>query len=844
MLLGVPSVQAQQIYSIVGTVLDGADGGRVGNAIVRIAQSNLSTRADSAGHFRLSGLGSGGYKLIVSADGYSSADTNVTVPGPELTIIISRRTYRLQPVLVTAQIASERKSPVTFSNLSRKAIQDQFIVQDVPVILSQLPSMIQYSENGEGVGYSYVTMRGFDQSRISVMINGIPQNDPEDHNVYWIDVPDLQSSTQSVQVQRGAGSEFYGPPAIGGSINLLTSNFSSEKKLNVTFGIGTTGSPGDIKFVSPILSSESGPSSSGIIQKYSATFSSGIVSESYSFYAHIAKTLSDGYRQDSWVNLDSYFLNATRYDDDATTEINIYGGPIADGLSYLGLPKFAALDRTLRTQNWDDWSADSNSVSYSSHATRYISADGRDTVFAVPRRQPEVENFSQPHIELLNEWKISPSVTLNNSFFVVDGSGFFDYDGSWADTSYFRMTYQNGFSPVQNPTDALIHAYEDLQQFGWLPRITLEHDNGTLVLGSELNRSFSDHWASIRSADNLPADFPLDFRYNEWHARTDVAAFYGHELYELASRTTAMVDLEYEFKQYLFYGEKFVGNRFTVPYHFLNPRIGINYDLSSTSNIYASASRTSHEPQLSSIYNADESSGGEIPHFGLNPDSTINFGHPLVTPETLNDFEMGYGYHSAQLSLGVSAYWMEFYDELISNGLLDKYGQPIAGNAKRTRHVGLELESNWAVNQNISLYGNFTLSRNRLINFTAYSDADGNPVAAGILLDGNRISGFPDLLGNIRATYSTGDFSLMLLGQYVGSQYTDDFQLSSREIDPYFVMSAWISYTIRNALAFSAVEFKLYVNNLFNTIYIAHGEGIYFYPAAERNFFLNCSINL
>ncbi len=79
------------------------------------------------------------------------------------------------------------------------------------------------------------------------MVNGIPQNDPEDHNVYWIDMPDLQASTQSIQIQRGAGNEFYGAPAIGGSINLQTANLANERELNFTFGAGSTGSDGMVK---------------------------------------------------------------------------------------------------------------------------------------------------------------------------------------------------------------------------------------------------------------------------------------------------------------------------------------------------------------------------------------------------------------------------------------------------------------------------------------------------------------------------------------------------------------------------------------------------------------------
>ena len=108
--------------------------------------------------------------------------------------------YQMSPVVVTATQATERKSPVTFSNLTPQSLRERYSVQDVPVLLSELPSITTYSENGNGIGYNYINLRGFDQRRISVMINGVPQNDPEDHNVYWIDFPDLLASTDNIPV--------------------------------------------------------------------------------------------------------------------------------------------------------------------------------------------------------------------------------------------------------------------------------------------------------------------------------------------------------------------------------------------------------------------------------------------------------------------------------------------------------------------------------------------------------------------------------------------------------------------------------------------------------------------
>lgn len=835
LLLIVASVSAQERFTLSGLVLDGSDSTTISGARIALSTTGKSIPVSSLhvfavtpadGRFEFTGIAKRSYILEVSAGGYYSLKDSVELPAGMLTIFLTRKTYKLMPILVTAQLAEVRRSPVTFSDLPDSIIATQMTFQDIPVLLSQLPSVTMYSENGEGIGYSYITMRGFDQQRISIMVNGIPQNDPEDHNVYWIDMPDLLANTQNIQVQRGAGNEFYGAPAIGGSINLETTNSANDHEINFSFGVGSTGS-------------------NGTVQRYSTTLSSGLIDNKYSVYAHVAKNITDGYRQDSWVNLDSYFLNATRYDEDITTEVNIYGGPISDGLSYLGLPKFAALDKNLRTQNWDDWNIDSNAVNYSPHMTRFVA--GRDTVYAVPRRSAENENFSQPHFELINEWKISPTASFTNSLFAISGSGFYNYDGSWADTSYFRISSAYGFNPEINPTDALIHAYESLEQYGWLPRLSIQHYRGNLVLGAELDRNYSDHWASIEWAQGLPLNLPANYHYNEWHARTDVATVYGHEYYDLDRQLTLMFDLEYEFKQYQFFDEEFVGNKFEVPYHFINPRFGLNYNLSHESSAYLSLSRTSREPPLASIYNADESSGGEVPHFALNRDSTLNFGDPLVHPESLSDFEIGYHYNKGDVNLGVTGYWMEFNNELVSNGVLDQYGQPVDGNATKTRHIGIELELSTSLTDYLYLYGNVAVSRNKIIRYTYYesqTDSSGNAFTTSYNLDGNTIGGFPEVLGNVRATLAFGRFSFVLLGQYVGSQYTDNFQSSLDEIDPYFVLNGWLSFEIENFSPVPSITFKLYGNNLLNRIYIAHGEGQFFFPAATRTVFLNCSVNL
>ena len=247
--------------------------------------------------------------------------------------------FYLRPIIITATEAHARETPATFSNLTQEQLADRYTMQDVPVLLSELPSMTYYSENGNGIGYNYVNLRGFDQRRLSVMINGVPQNDPEDHNVYWIDFPDLLGSTGSIQVQRGAGSDFYGPPAIGGSINLATNPFNRRPGTTLEMDLGFQ---------------EFGDSTSSLplsTRKYQMSVNSGLVGGQYMFYGRLGKILSGGYRVNSWVDLNSYFLGALRIDRDMTTRLHVFGGPLTDGLAYLGLPKFVNENLRLRRQN-------------------------------------------------------------------------------------------------------------------------------------------------------------------------------------------------------------------------------------------------------------------------------------------------------------------------------------------------------------------------------------------------------------------------------------------------------------------------------------------------------------
>ncbi|MBI2619275.1 MAG: TonB-dependent receptor [Ignavibacteriales bacterium] len=801
----ISAAPAQERGSVSGRVLDAESLKPLMNANILIHGTTMGTSTGKDGEFALHQVRPGEQTIIATYVGYERFERRIAVSDQqtiEMVIRLAPTVLPGQTIVVTATRGRERETPATFSTLQAKELAARYSTQDIPQLLSELPSTTFYSENGNGIGYNYLNIRGFDQRRISVMINGVPQNDPEDHNVYWLDFPDLAASLQDAQVQRGAGSAFYGPAAIGGSVNLITSNFGSSPAITLFSGYGSFNT-----------------------RKFSVSAHSGLIGDQYAVQARLSKITSDGYRERSWTDFSSYFLSAVRFDETMTTQLNFYGGPIADHLAYYGIPKEDAYspDESRRRAN--------------------------------PIQRPEeIENFSQPHYEFLHEWRINDRLTLNNTLFLVTGEGFFDYDGSWAPYSYYRITPQNGFNVPGDPDtlfipNALIRAWVGNVQYGWLPRVTLKHDGGELTIGMEARVHRSLHWGSLRWGEQLPAGVTPEYRYYEYRGAKDIFSAYAHEVYRLRPDLTLLFDIQYAYNKYRLFDEKYVGTDFSVPYHFLNPRFGLNYNLDDRWNMYVQVSRTSREPRLKNLYDAAESStpaswGAVVPQFEERITGGYDFLKPMVKPESLTDLEVGGGFSMDAFKATANVFLMEFTNEIIKSGRLDRFGQPVTGNAERTRHLGVEVTATARMGA-VEVHGNMTISRNRLTRYTVY-DA-GVPFS----LDGNAIAGFPDVLGNVRLSYASHGFNAAVSVQHVGSFYTDNFQdpdggktEPDRTVDAYTVAYAWLGYRIPSVPFAQGIEARLQVNNLLNTIYASHGEGGDFFPAATRNVFASLRVTL
>jgi len=789
-----------------GVVRDASTGMPLTGANVLLLPGERGMPTDRAGRFSFDHLKPGAYSLRISYVGYRTVVQEITVAQTDVSVRIDMYSAPSPgpEIEISAIKARERFSPVTFSDLRREDIAKEYTVQDIPVLLSDLPSATFYSESGHGIGYNYLRIRGFDQRRLAVMVNGIPQNDPEDHNVYWINLVDLLGNTEEIQVQRGAGSAFYGPPAIGGSINIVTGDFSDRKGITLSGGAGSYNT-----------------------QRFALAVASGLIDDKYTFYGRLSRISSDGYRDHSYLKASSYYLAASRYDERVTTRVNVYGGPLEDGLVYRGLPKFAIKNREERRKNYNYWEA----------------ADGKYT-YTQTRRPQEHEQFNQPHYEVLNEWRVTDRLFLNSALFHVVGQGYFDFDGTgWTNASYFRMTPEYGFDAPVDPINPIIRAYVDNRQVGWLPRVTIKHDNGTFVSGFELRRHRSLHWGRVQWAEGLPEGLDPHRHYYEYRGGKDIAAVYAQEQYRLSSRINLMGNVQYVFNRYTLFDESYVGTDFNVDYHFINPRLGINYNLSDAWNLYSNVSWTNREPRLKNLYDAGESSGGATPQFAMIDDNRYDFSSPVVKPEQLLNIELGAGFTRNRHRVLFNGFLMDFKDEIVRRGGLDRFGQPITGNAEKTLHLGLELSARYHPTEHLTLDVNGMFSRSRLKSHTVFVRNEQREYVP-FALDGNRIAGFPEQIANVKLTWRRYGVTAVASWKYVGDQFTDNFQDDDRRVDAWNIVNLIIGYRTPAFMGFRSAEIRLAINNLFDVLYAQSGVDDQFFVGAERNFFFDLSFDL
>ena len=204
-------------FSISGKIIDSETKQGLAGATIVLENTVKGTVSDAQGNYILKPLKKGAYSLKVTYVGFQKSIQVVDLKGDtKLNVELSKSSFTADEVIVNATRANA-KSAMAYSDVSKEDLQKQNLGQDIPQLLNFTPSIVTTSDAGAGVGYTGIRIRGTDATRINVTINGIPLNDAESQGVYWVNMPDLASSVNSVQIQRGVGTSTNGAGAFGAS---------------------------------------------------------------------------------------------------------------------------------------------------------------------------------------------------------------------------------------------------------------------------------------------------------------------------------------------------------------------------------------------------------------------------------------------------------------------------------------------------------------------------------------------------------------------------------------------------------------------------------------------------
>ena len=779
-----------------GIVHDAGTGKPVGQARVEVLAGIATATTDESGSFSLEVPDAGPITLVISRTAYQVA--RVTYPAPPGTAIA----VALDPVVsvadrieVTAARAKEGTDPVSFANIPQDRVAGTYWSQDPAILLSQVaPSFFAYNDSGNGIGYSYYWIRGFNQAQTRMTLNGAPLNDAESGELFFIDLADFLSTAGDIQIQRGV----FGLSGIGGAVDITTAPPAMQSSFSLSTGFGSYNT-----------------------RKLTARFDSGLINSAWVLSARYSKITTDGYRDQSWVDMWNYFISLAHFGESSRVRFVMFGGPENTHLAYDGVPK-GVLDGGL-TGNAD-----------------------RDRRFNPLTYPGEQDNFTQPHFQLIHELAISPATQLAETFFVFTGSGYYDEyktDRALVEYNLPDVTLPDG--TVITNTDLVRRRQVDEWDAGWVP--TLAHTAGdwTLTARGEARFHSGRHYGDVEWAQYYPQGVPPDNRYYDYQVDKRTLSLLGTASWRASERWGLTLGLEAAQQQYQLSHDHLEGVAFTETYNFLMPRFGALYALDKDADLYFNVARGMHEPAFRTIYDPEDYYGERV----------------TLRPEDVWDWEAGVSLRRSGWRLRANAFFMNFPNEIVYSGALDSSGVPIYGNGAHSHHTGLEFDGTYQPSPLLGLDGALTLSHNTFVHYHDYNyDGTEN------VYDGNLLAGFPNVLASLTARTQLGAVRLSLSGRYVGQFYLDNTEDNRRNpevrqqpgyvplVNPAFTavdlgVQAPLPASWSKAIGLSRIILDLRVNNLLNATYTAFGyvgdDGApVFIPAAMRNVFVGMTLGL
>ncbi|MDR3227593.1 MAG: TonB-dependent receptor [Prevotellaceae bacterium] len=720
----------------------------------------------------------------------------------------SVRIVELDEIQVIATRA-ESKTPVTHSSLTKSLIKSSNYGQDVPFLLTLMPSTVATSDAGAGIGYTGVRIRGVDATRINVTTNGVPLNDAESHSLYWVNMPDFVSSVADIQVQRGVGSSTNGAGAFGASINMRTEAIDNEPYGNVSLSAGSYNTHREI-----------------------VKLGTGILKNHFALSARLSNINSDGYIDRASSRLRSYFAQGAYYGNRAVVKFITFGGK----------------EKTYHA--WDGIDAEQMAKNRRYNPCGEIQDDnGNVTGFY----DNQTDNYLQRNYQLLYNQILNEKWNFNATLHYTRGDGYYEeYKNARTLVEYGLQPFVADGATIKK-TNLVRRKQMDNDFFGGVFSLNYKTQKLSASLGGGINRYVGNHWGNVIWVKNYIGNIDANHEYyRNYTGKTD-ANIFAKANYEIAKNLNVYADLQYrqinhkingENDNWDWINEKMQGLTVDNAYRFFNPKFGFYYQINKTSNAYASFAVANKEPTRNNFTDAK---------FNATPKS-----------EQLLDYELGYNFRNNIFNFDATLYLMNYKNQLVLTGETNDIGEPLTDNVAKSYRAGIELAAGIKFTDWLTWNVNATFSKNKIKNYTEYLDdydEDWNALytQTANYIGTATIAYSPSVIAGSLLSAKFGNFTTALHSVYVGKQYVTNSEQDDLSLDAYFLNNIRIDYSLQTK-SLGTLNFGITVNNIFGKKYSSNGWGssayikdaaenvVYrsnymgYYPQATCNFMINLSV--
>ena len=448
----------------------------------------------------------------------------------------------IEQVNINALRASEN-TPVTFTNISKNKIEEQNLGQDIPYLLSNTPSIVTTSDAGSGIGYTGFRLRGTDQTRINVTINGVPLNDPESQGVWWVNMPDFATSIENIQIQRGVGTSTNGAASFGASINLKTNVLRTKAyaKTNNSFGSFRT-------------------------LKNNIEFGTGLINNKFSFDGRLSRISSDGYIDRATSDLKSFYISGGYYGNNNVLKAIVFSGKEKTYQAWNGVPLNFLEDTDLRTYN---------SYTY----------------------ENEIDNYGQTHYQLHFNKQLNSKTNYNIALHYTKGAGYYEQFKSDESLSDYGLSNIIIGHDTLKETDLIRRKWLDNDFYGTIFSLNKTINKVKLTLGGGWNKYFGRHFGEIIWAEFASNSEIREKYYNNDASKKDFNIYAKFD-FKIDENFNLFIDLQNIQVNYSFmgYDENLYNIKQSEKFNFFNPKLGLFYNLNKNKSAYASFAIANKEP--------------------------------------------------------------------------------------------------------------------------------------------------------------------------------------------------------------------------------------------------------